>query len=104
MRRAEPAAKRWRASAIGSRPAESPLVLFENGADGFLIIVACFFGKNNFPLLAYAPVLGKKKVTFLSRALRRVRLLLLRTVVAERARALYLKTVQADAVGSHMHF
>ena len=30
VRRAEPAAKRWRASAIGSRPAESPLGLFEN--------------------------------------------------------------------------
>ena len=35
------------------------------------------------PLLAYAPVLEKKKVTFLSRALRRVRLLLLQMFVAE---------------------
>ena len=34
VRRAERAAKRWRASAIGSRLAESPLVLFENGAGG----------------------------------------------------------------------
>ena len=34
VRRAEPAAKRWRASAIGSPPAESPLVVFESRAGG----------------------------------------------------------------------
>ena len=45
--------------------------------------VCVFFDRNNFPLLAYAPVLEKKKVTFLSRALRRVRLLLLQMFVAE---------------------
>ena len=34
VRRAEPAAKRWRASAIGSPLAESPLVVFESRASG----------------------------------------------------------------------